>query len=196
MPAYRIKRPSVECLNRVLTLIRQISSDMATLTLYEQVEQVISRSGLIEHHKKEKGEKGEARVENLEELSNAARQFSYETESDENLSELDSFLAHAALEAGDAQGDKFEDCVQLMTLHSAKGLEFPLVFMTGMEEGLFPSQRSVDDVSKLEEERRLAYVGITRAMEQLYLTYAESRRLHGQENSRCHHVLYVKFQQS
>ncbi len=173
---------ALNALTGFLTLIRQISSDMATLTLYEQVEQVISRSGLIEHHKKEKGEKGEARVENLEELSNAARQFSYEAESDENLSELDSFLAHAALEAGDAQGDKFEDCVQLMTLHSAKGLEFPLVFMTGMEEGLFPSQRSVDDVSKLEEERRLAYVGITRAMEQLYLTYAESRRLHGQEN--------------
>ena len=90
-------------------------------------------------------------------------------------------MAHAALEAGDAQADKFEDCVQLMTLHSAKGLEFPLVFLTGMEEGLFPSQRTIDDISKLEEERRLAYVGITRAMQQLYLTYAESRRLHGQE---------------
>jgi len=91
-------------------------------------------------------------------------------------------LAHAALEAGEGQGDKFEDCVQLMTLHSAKGLEFPLVFMTGMEEGLFPSQRSVDDITRLEEERRLCYVGMTRAMQQLYLTYAESRRLHGQEN--------------
>jgi DNA helicase-2/ATP-dependent DNA helicase PcrA len=154
---------------------------MQSMTLHEKVEQVITRSGLIEHHKKEKGEKGEARVENLEELSNAARQFSYEAEADENLSELDSFLAHAALEAGDGQGDNAEDCVQLMTLHSAKGLEFPLVFLTGMEEGLFPSHRSVDDVSKLEEERRLAYVGITRAMQKLYLTYAESRRLHGQE---------------
>ncbi|MEO1889487.1 MAG: DNA helicase II [Cycloclasticus sp.] len=164
-----------------MTLIRQIKKDLSSMALFEQVEQVISRSGLIEHHKKEKGEKGEARVENLEELVNAARQFSYEADPDENLSELDSFLAHAALEAGDAQGDKFEDCVQLMTLHSAKGLEFPLVFLTGMEEGLFPSQRSVDDIGKLEEERRLAYVGITRAMDQLYLTYAESRRLHGQE---------------
>ncbi|MEH6502877.1 MAG: DNA helicase II [Cycloclasticus sp.] len=169
-------------LSGFLSLIRQIAADKQSTTLHEQVEQVIARSGLIEFHKKEKGEKGEARVENLEELINAARQFSYEAEADENLSELDSFLAHAALEAGDAQGDKFEDCVQLMTLHSAKGLEFPLVFLTGMEEGLFPSQRSVDDVSKLEEERRLAYVGITRAKEQLYLTYAESRRLHGQEN--------------
>lgn len=172
---------ALSALTGFLSLIRQVSSDLNSLALHEQVEQVISRSGLIAHHKKEKGEKGEARVENLEELINAARQFSYEAEVDENLSELDSFLAHAALEAGDAQGDKFEDCVQLMTLHSAKGLEFPLVFLTGMEEGLFPGQRSVDDVSKLEEERRLAYVGITRAMEQLYLTYAESRRLHGQE---------------
>ncbi|ORU92583.1 MAG: DNA helicase II [Cycloclasticus sp. symbiont of Poecilosclerida sp. N] len=172
---------ALSALTGFLSLIRQVSSDLNSLALHEQVEQVISRSGLIVHHKKEKGEKGEARVENLEELINAARQFSYEAEVDENLSELDSFLAHAALEAGDAQGDKFEDCVQLMTLHSAKGLEFPLVFLTGMEEGLFPGQRSVDDVSKLEEERRLAYVGITRAMEQLYLTYAESRRLHGQE---------------
>ena len=173
---------ALNALTGFLALIRQLVVDMASMSLHEKVEQVISRSGLIEHHKKEKGEKGEARVENLEELSNAARQFSYEADEGEELSELDSFLAHAALEAGDAQGDKFEDCVQLMTLHSAKGLEFPLVFMTGMEEGLFPSQRSVDDVSKLEEERRLAYVGITRAMEQLYLTYAESRRLHGQEN--------------
>ncbi|MEW4983904.1 MAG: DNA helicase II [Cycloclasticus sp.] len=173
---------ALNALTGFLSLIRQLVVEMQTMSLHEKVEQVISRSGLIEHHKKEKGEKGEARVENLEELSNAARQFSYEADGDVELSELDSFLAHAALEAGDAQGDKFEDCVQLMTLHSAKGLEFPLVFMTGMEEGLFPSQRSVDDVTKLEEERRLAYVGITRAMEQLYLTYAESRRLHGQEN--------------
>ncbi|MBL4783678.1 MAG: DNA helicase II [Porticoccaceae bacterium] len=172
---------ALNALSGFLSLIRQIKSDLSSMALFEQVEQVISRSGLIAHHKKEKGEKGEARVENLEELVNAARQFSYEADADENLSELDSFLAHAALEAGDAQGDKFEDCVQLMTLHSAKGLEFPLVFLTGMEEGLFPSQRSVDDVGKLEEERRLAYVGITRAMQQLYLTYAESRRLHGQE---------------
>ncbi|PCH83200.1 MAG: DNA helicase II [Piscirickettsiaceae bacterium] len=173
---------ALNALMSFLSLIRQIKNDLASMALFEQVEQVISRSGLIEHYKKEKGEKGEARVENLEELVNAARQFSYEADAEENLSELDSFLAHAALEAGDAQGDKFEDCVQLMTLHSAKGLEFPLVFLTGMEEGLFPSQRSVDDVSKLEEERRLAYVGITRAMKQLYITYAESRRLHGQES--------------
>ena len=169
-------------LSGFLNLIKQIATEMAAGNLHEQVDQAIVRSGLIEFHKKEKGEKGEARVENLEELVNAARQFSYQANEDDSLSELDAFLANAALEAGEAQGDESDDCVQLMTLHSAKGLEFPLVFMTGVEEGLFPSQRSVDDVTKLEEERRLAYVGITRAMQQLYITYAESRRLHGQEN--------------
>ncbi|MCK5477718.1 MAG: ATP-binding domain-containing protein, partial [Methylococcales bacterium] len=87
----------------------------------------------------------------------------------------------AALEAGEMQGDDYEDCVQLMTLHSAKGLEFKLVFLVGLEEGLFPSQQSTDDVARLEEERRLCYVGITRAMQQLYLTHAESRRLYGKE---------------
>lgn len=98
------------------------------------------------------------------------------------MGELDMFLTHAALESGDSQGDEFEDCVQLMTIHSAKGLEFKLVFLVGLEENLFPSQQSVDDVSRLEEERRLCYVGMTRAMQKLYLTYAESRRLYGRES--------------
>ncbi|ORU90910.1 MAG: DNA helicase II [Cycloclasticus sp. symbiont of Poecilosclerida sp. M] len=173
---------AVNALSGFIKLMRDISGNLKSAVLFEQVNQVISQSGLIEFHKKEKGEKGEARVENLEELVNAARQFVYGAAGEEELSELDSFLAHAALEAGDTQGDKFEDCVQLMTLHSAKGLEFPLVFMTGVEEGLFPSQRSVDGIGRLEEERRLCYVGITRAMQQLYITYAESRRLHGQES--------------
>jgi DNA helicase-2/ATP-dependent DNA helicase PcrA len=92
------------------------------------------------------------------------------------------FLTHAALEAGEMQADEFDDCVQLMTLHSAKGLEFKLVFLVGMEEGLFPSQQSVEDIVRLEEERRLCYVGMTRAMQHLYLTYAESRRIYGREN--------------
>jgi DNA helicase-2/ATP-dependent DNA helicase PcrA len=92
-------------------------------------------------------------------------------------------LSHAALEAGETQGESWDDCVQLMTLHSAKGLEFPLVFMAGMEDGLFPHQRSVEDAAgRLEEERRLCYVGMTRAQEQLYLTYAETRRMHGSES--------------
>ncbi len=150
--------------------------------LFEKVKVVVEQSGLIELYKKEKGDKGEVRVENLEELVNAARLFDFDVENDENLNELDMFLAHAALEAGDAQADEFEDCVQLMTLHSAKGLEFKLVFLVGLEEGLFPSQQSTEEAGRLEEERRLCYVGITRAMQQLYLTHAESRRLYGKES--------------
>ena len=164
-----------------IQLINSLGEQASELELYEQVKNAIEKSGLIEFHKKEKGDKGEARVENLEELVNAARQFDYDEDNEENFSELDLFLAHAALESGDAQADDFEDCVQLMTLHSAKGLEFKLVFLVGLEEGLFPSQRSIDDVGKLEEERRLCYVGITRAMEQLFVTHAESRRLYGKE---------------
>jgi DNA helicase-2/ATP-dependent DNA helicase PcrA len=119
------------------------------------------------------------RVENLEELVTAARQFSQQADDENNT--LEEFLAHAALEAGEGQAQAWEDCVQLMTLHSAKGLEFPVVFMCGLEEGLFPHQHSMDDPDKLEEERRLCYVGMTRAMQQLYISYAEVRRLHGSE---------------
>jgi DNA helicase-2/ATP-dependent DNA helicase PcrA len=142
------------------------------------VEQVIQGSSLIEFYRKEKGEKGQARVENLEELVSAAKQFMAE---DGDLSPLQQFLDGAALDAGDAQADEHEDSVQLMTLHSAKGLEFPLVFLAGMEENLFPHRMSIEEPGRLEEERRLCYVGITRAMQKLVITYAESRRLHGSE---------------
>ncbi|NOR81353.1 MAG: DNA helicase II [Methyloprofundus sp.] len=163
-------------------LINGLAEQSSSLELYEQVKNAIERSGLIEFYIKEKGDKGEARVENLEELVNAARQFDYDEDNEDNQNELDLFLAHAALESGESQADDFEDCVQLMTLHSAKGLEFPMVFMVGLEEGLFPSQQSVDDIGRLEEERRLCYVGMTRAMKLLYISYAESRRLYGKEN--------------
>ncbi len=162
--------------------IDNLSEQAAELELFEKVQLVVEHSGLIELYKKEKGEKGEARIENLEELVNAARLFDYEADNEENLSELDIFLAHAALEAGDTQGQDYEDCVLLMTLHSAKGLEFKVVFLVGLEEELFPSRQSTDDPAKLQEERRLCYVGITRAREHLYLTYAESRRLYGKES--------------
>src|SRR5699024_10506075 len=122
----------------------------------------------------------QTRIENLEELVTATRQFSY-NEEDEDLMPLQAFLSHAALEAGEGQADTWQDAVQLMTLHSAKGLEFPIVFIVGMEEGMFPSQMSMDESGRLEEERRLAYVGITRAMQKLTITYAESRRLYGKE---------------
>jgi DNA helicase-2/ATP-dependent DNA helicase PcrA len=164
-----------------LNLVERMARDTAELDLQDKVDHVIHASGLVEFFKKEKGEKGETRVENLAELVSAAKGFEPGM-SDEEMSELDEFLSHAALEAGEGQADAWEDCVQLMTMHSAKGLEFPLVFLCGMEDGLFPHQRSVADPNGLEEERRLCYVGITRAKETLYVTYAEQRRLHGMDN--------------
>ncbi len=163
-----------------LNLITTLAKDTEGLDLQEQVDHVIHASGLIEFFKKEKGERGETRVENLEELVSAARGFS--PDPTEEMSPLDAFLSHAALEAGEGQAEAWEDCVQLMTMHSAKGLEFPLVFLCGMEDGLFPHQRAVTDPQGLEEERRLCYVGITRAKQVLYVTYAEQRRLHGMDN--------------
>ena len=160
-----------------LALIERLARETRTLALHEQVDQVLKASGLIEHYRREnKAERGEARVENLDELVSAARGF---TPEGAELPPLEAFLAHAALESGEGQADEWEDCVQMMTLHSAKGLEFPVVFLCGMEEGLFPHQRSLTDLEGLEEERRLCYVGMTRAMQQLYLTWAEQRRLHG-----------------
>ncbi len=163
-----------------LNLIERMAKETAGLDLHEQVDHVIHASGLIDFFKKEKGERGETRVENLEELVSAAKGFKKDPADD--MSELDAFLSHAALEAGEGQADAWEDCVQLMTMHSAKGLEFPLVFLCGMEDGLFPHQRSVADPHGLEEERRLCYVGITRAKQTLYVTYAEQRRLHGMDS--------------
>ncbi|HXC10498.1 MAG TPA: DNA helicase II [Steroidobacteraceae bacterium] len=166
-------------LQAFMALIDKLAREVEGLELHEQVDHVIQMSGLIEHFKKEKGERGEGRVENLLELVSAARGFSPETDAENELSPLESFLAHAVLESGEGQADPYDDCVQMMTLHSAKGLEFPVVFLAGMEDGLFPHQRSVADLASLEEERRLAYVGMTRAMRQLYITYAEQRRLYG-----------------
>ncbi|MCB1691637.1 MAG: DNA helicase II [Pseudomonadales bacterium] len=161
-------------------------SDMGELTLT-----AIEKSGLKDYYEREGGERGQARLENLSELVTAARTFDpdadpvFETEIDgmpEAETLLDEFLNHAALEAGEGQGEPNQDCVQMMTLHSAKGLEFPLVFIAGLEEGLFPSIMSLEEPGRLEEERRLCYVGITRAMRELFLTYAESRRINGSEN--------------
>jgi len=166
-------------LQSFMEIIDKLGREVAGLELHEQVDHVIQMSGLIEHYKKEKGERGEGRIENLLELVSAARGFSPETEAETELSPLESFLAHAVLESGEGQADPYDDCVQMMTLHSAKGLEFPVVFLAGMEDGLFPHQRSVADLAGLEEERRLCYVGTTRAMRHLYITYAEQRRLYG-----------------
>lgn len=175
---------ATNALRAYLELIEKLDEQTSDLDLYEQSSLVIEASGLAEHFQKSKDGKGQDRIENLQELVNATRQYSLEEtldEQEEELSLLDAFLSHAALEAGEQQAGEYEDCVQLMTLHSAKGLEFPLVFIGGVEEGLFPHSMSAEDPERLEEERRLCYVGMTRAMQQLYLSYAETRRLHGSE---------------
>jgi len=165
-----------------LKLICEMTAQTEDSSLEDLTDHVLNISGLLEHYRKEKSERAQGRVENLEELVSAARNFVPAETEDNELDMLSLFLANAALEAGEGQAEEWEDCVQLMSLHSAKGLEFPLVFLCGMEEGLFPHQRSLEEPGRLEEERRLCYVGMTRAMEQLYLCYAEIRRLYGKDH--------------
>ena len=145
------------------------------------VKLVNDASGMIEYHEKEKGEKGRTRVENLNELISAAQSYTTEIDFSAPAERLAQFISEASLDAGDNQADEFEDSVNLMTLHSAKGLEFDYVFLAGLEENLFPHKMSLSDAGGIQEERRLAYVGITRARTLLTLTYAESRRLYGNE---------------
>jgi len=172
---------ALNALEQFMRLIRQMKEGNKDLPMDETIDNVIKQSGLIDHFRKEKGERGLARIENLEELVNAASQFEMPPDEEEVLEPMAAFLAHAALEAGETQADAYSDCVHLMTLHSAKGLEFPNVFIVGMEEGLFPHQRSSEDLVQLEEERRLCYVGITRAQQTLTLTHTQHRRLHGSD---------------
>ena len=177
----------------LIELVVELTVQSKTLELPALIERMLEKSNLLAHYQREeKAEEG--RAENLQELVSVARRFEPPpleqpedgpaapgTNAPESNTLLQSFLAYAALEAGEHQSKPWEDAVQLMTLHAAKGLEFPQVFVSGLEEGLFPTQRAVDDgANALEEERRLAYVGITRARQQLTLTYAESRRRYGQ----------------
>jgi len=169
-----------------LTLVVALRDTIDGQPLPAQVQNVAEGSGLLEHFDKDKSDRGQSRVENVQELANAARTFvdtasSAAMEDAPEMSPLDDFLAHAALEAGEGQGQRDDDAVQLMTLHSAKGLEFPVVFIAGLEQGIFPHQRSAEDMARMEEARRLCYVGITRAEKKLYLTMAEQRRLHGRD---------------
>ncbi|WP_148864525.1 DNA helicase II [Marinobacter fonticola] len=164
-------------LQRFVGIIEGLAGDLDELDLKQLTQRAIQDSGLRDHHANEKGEKAQARVENLEELVSAMADFEVE----DGIDPLSEFIAQAALDAGESQADDNQDSVQLMTLHSAKGLEFPMVFLAGVEEGLFPHSMSLEEPGRMEEERRLAYVGITRAMKRLILTYAESRRLYGQE---------------
>ena len=167
-----------------LSLVESLRDTIEGQALPQQVQTVAEGSGLLEHFEKDRTERGQSRVENVQELANAARTFAHasrDTDGEPEMSALDEFLAYAALEAGEGQGERDDDAVQLMTLHSAKGLEFPIVFIAGMEQGIFPHQRSAEDAVRMEEERRLCYVGITRAEKKLYLTMAEQRRLHGRD---------------
>ncbi|MEM6406310.1 MAG: DNA helicase II [Pseudomonadota bacterium] len=165
-------------LNRFLQLIDDTQAQLAEFTLSEQIEQTIAASTLRTHFAQSRDGKGQDRLENLDELINAGRDANVTLE---NQTPLQAFLSQAALEAGDTQAAADEDSVQLMTLHAAKGLEFAVVFIGGLEEGLFPHSMSSDDADKLAEERRLCYVGMTRARRKLYLAHAETRRLHGNE---------------
>ncbi|HTG97222.1 MAG TPA: 3'-5' exonuclease, partial [Burkholderiales bacterium] len=162
-------------------LIDDLRAETQGLPLSEMVEVVIAKSGLIEHYKTER--EGADRIENLAELVTAAAAFTEEervSESGEAVDPLTAFLTHAALEAGEHQAGEGQEALQMMTVHSAKGLEFDVVFMSGLEEGLFPHEQSVMERDGLEEERRLAYVAITRARNRLYLSHAQTRMLHGQ----------------
>lgn len=176
----RLAARAGNALQSFVQMIIDMQEQFQPMTLEQQADFAIKQSGIYAMYQAEKGEKARARIENLEELVTACKQFDIPEEADE-MTPLSAFLAHASLEAGDTQADSHQDAVQMMTIHSAKGLEFPVVFMAGVEEGMFPSQMSNEEPGRLEEERRLCYVGMTRAMEQLYLTWAESRRLYGQD---------------
>ncbi len=177
----RLSARAARALQAFLEQIIGLSERVNVQKLAQLVEAVISEVGLLAYHQKEKGEKGRVRIENLKELVSAAKEFESVVDDQEHSQLLALFLDHTALESRELQADAFEDSVQMMTLHTAKGLEFPVVFLVGLEEGLFPHQMSRNEPGRLEEERRLCYVGITRAMQHLYLTYAETRRLYGRE---------------
>ncbi|GAB0147907.1 DNA helicase II [Marichromatium sp. PS1] len=172
---------AANALGAFMAFIEQQRARSATQLLPDLTAALIDEAGLPAHYEKQKDGKGRDRIENLQQLVETAARFAHELEAPDG-EVLGAFLAHAALEAGETQADAETDAVQLMTLHSAKGLEFPVVFLVGLEEGLFPHAMSADDPDRLEEERRLCYVGMTRAMAELYLTHAESRRLYGRQD--------------
>ncbi|MCC5791523.1 MAG: DNA helicase II [Legionellaceae bacterium] len=173
---------AANALEGFLRLVDSLRAELADEELDIMVSEINLKSGLQAHFAKLKGDKGESKLDNLQELVSAAKQFRYDyNDGEEEMPILNAFLAHASLEAGEMQADAQQPSVNLMTLHAAKGLEFPVVFMVGMEEGVFPSKLSIEESGRLEEERRLCYVGMTRAMKKLYMSYAEIRRQYGRE---------------
>lgn len=177
--ATTLKARAVGALASFMSLIDRIAEDTKNQTLSEQTAYALHHSTLHAHYQKDRSEKGLSRLENLDELLNATKQFSYAE--DDEQTPLGAFLSHIALETGESQSEAYSDCVNLMTLHAAKGLEFSTIFIVGLEEGLFPHKMSSEDPDSLEEERRLCYVGMTRAKTKLYISHAETRRLHGME---------------
>ncbi|QJR81205.1 DNA helicase II [Alteromonas pelagimontana] len=175
-----LKGRAANALQSFTTLVSELEQQVQDYPLEEQADTTIKKSGLYAMYQAEKGEKAQARLENLEELVTACKQYVVPEEAEE-MTALAAFLAHASLEAGETQAQTNQDAVQMMTIHTAKGLEFPLVFLAGVEEGMFPSQMTNDEPGRMEEERRLCYVGMTRAMKKLFITYAESRRVYGQD---------------
>lgn len=176
----RLTNRAAKALQGFVDLIAELEREVLDQPLDIQTKTIMNNSGLMAMYQAEKGEKSQTRVENLQELITACKQF-VQTEDDEDMTPMGAFLAQVSLDSGENQADPHESAVQLMTIHSAKGLEFPQVFLTGVEEGMFPSMQSAEETGRLEEERRLCYVGMTRAMQKLHITYAESRRLYGQE---------------
>ncbi|MDO6566630.1 DNA helicase II [Alteromonas sp. 1_MG-2023] len=175
-----LKGRALNALQSFVLLVTELEQATVDEPLEKHADVAIRQSGLYAMYQAERGEKAQARLENLEELVTACKQFMVPDEAEE-MTPLSAFLAHASLEAGETQAGTDQDAVQMMTIHTAKGLEFPMVFMAGVEEGMFPSQMTNDEPGRMEEERRLCYVGMTRAMQKLYITYAESRRLYGQD---------------
>jgi len=169
-----------ESLNEFFKLINLIKDILSKEDLPFQINEIIKQTKIKSTYEKSKTEQSRSKLENLDELISAAQEF-LNVDLDDNETVLDAFLTHTSLESGEGQGDEWDECVQLMTLHSSKGLEFPIVFLVGLEENLFPSRMSIEE-DNLEEERRLCYVGITRARKKLYISYAQLRRQYGTEN--------------
>ena len=169
---------AANALKSFIEMIDSIADDTQHLTLSEKVDVILIKSSLMDHYANDKTDKAGSKKENLDELISAAEQYSHDEESE--MSETQGFIALATLDTSGESNQKTRDCVQLMTIHSAKGLEFPNVFLVGMEEDLFPSRQSKDEGHLMDEERRLCYVGMTRAMKKLNLSYADKRFLHGQ----------------
>ncbi|MDF1758666.1 MAG: DNA helicase II [Legionellaceae bacterium] len=170
-----------KALNSFLELVAELEQQIVGLELDEQINTIIHSSGIHDNFLKSKNNLAESKLQNLQELVNAAKEFRYEESEELELPSLAAFLTHASLEAGEMQAEEHEQHVHMMTIHAAKGLEFPVVFLVGMEEGLFPGKQSRNDPDRMEEERRLCYVGMTRAMYKLTLSYAEIRRQYGRE---------------